>query len=154
MKELALFGLPLLCGTAFAAPGISEFAQDGVIVDMTTDVDRGGLVKRGVEYDYPSDALSQGISGSVHLRVLVDEKGKIASRLDDRCERFMALKPGERMEQSVRWHPRLCIEVESGATELGWPATMDAGRTQFRPLVGDDGREPYFVTWKVDYKLD
>lgn len=140
--------------------GDLEPDQDSVVADLRSErtdpagipiVGTGGgaLLRKPVKVIYPRDAKARGVAGVVSVRILIDERGKVVKRSDERCRTWDDGSDGHRS-----WHRKLCA-WGTGPAEL-FDAVVDSYlKAGFRPYADpDDGPKAAWITAKTTFRVD
>lgn len=106
----------------------------------------GALLRKPVKVIYPQAAKDRGVGGVVSVRILIDERGKVVKRSDERCRTWDDGSDGHRS-----WHRKLCA-WGTGPTELFDVVVAAYLKAGFRPYVDpEDGASAAWITARTRF---
>jgi protein TonB len=112
--------------------------------------DSAGRAKRKPQIVYPEIAKMNEIEGTVVIKMLVDTKGRVVKKKDEKCTPWA--KANQKADKN-KWHPGKCAYIVSGPEELWYDSLMAWAVIPFVPYKSGDDFVYFWATARSVYKL-
>jgi len=114
------------------------------------DGDSRGRAKRKPVIPYPEMAQMAEIEGTVVMKMLVDPKGKVVKKKDERCSLWH--KADQKADRN-KWHPNKCAYIVSGPKELWYDTLTGWAVIPFVPYKSGDEFVYFWASISSKYRL-